>query len=61
MVAERLIDERLVPAAIGSAGLEPGYDVRVQPQRDLLLHWPVEHAPPGIGPADAVESSRLRN
>ena len=37
VVTERSIDLRLVSAPTGSAGLEPGDDVRVQTQRNLLL------------------------
>ena len=52
MVAERSIDVRLVSATATSLGLEPGYDVRVEPQRNLLLYRPVEDSAPGVGPIE---------
>jgi len=50
MLAECSIDVCLVAATITSVRLEPGDDVRVDPQRNLLLHRPVEDSAPGIGP-----------
>ena len=52
MLAERSIDVRLVSATATSLGLEPGYDVRVEPQRNLLLYRPVEDSAPGVGPIE---------
>ena len=49
---ERSIDVRLVFATSTSMGLEPGYDVRVKPQRNLLLRRPVEDPAPGVGPVE---------
>ena len=44
-----------VAATITSVGLEPGDDVRVDPQRNLLLHRPVEDSAPGIGPVKNLQ------
>ena len=52
MLTEGPIDVRLVAATITSVGLEPGNDVRVEPQRNLLRHRPVENSAPGIGPIE---------
>ena len=52
MLTERSIDVRLVPATVTSMGPEPGYDVCVNPQRNLLLYRPVEDTAPGVGPVE---------
>ena len=52
VLAERSIDVRLVSLAVTSTGLEPGDDVRVDPQRNLLLYRPVEDPAPGVGPVE---------
>ena len=52
MFAEHTIDLRLVSPAVAITGLEPGDDIRVQPQRNLLLHRPIEDPAPRIGPVE---------
>ena len=52
VLTERPVDVRLVAAAVTSVGLEPGYDVRVEPDRNLPLHRSVEYLAPGIGPVE---------
>ncbi len=52
MLAECAIDVRLVAATITSVGLEPGDDVRVDPQRNPLLHRLVEDSASGVGPIE---------
>ena len=52
MLTERSVDVRLVSATATSMGLEPGYDVRVEPQRNLLFDRPVEDTAPGVGPVE---------
>ena len=52
VLTERSIDVRLVSATATSLGLKPGYDVRVEPQRNLLLYRPVEDSAPGVGPVE---------
>ena len=37
-----------------SSSLEPGYDVRVEPQRNLLLHMPVEDPAPCVEPVEIL-------
>lgn len=52
VLAESSIDLCLVSAAAMSLSLEPGYDIRVESQRDLLLHRPIENSAPGIRPVE---------
>ena len=51
VLAEGTIDVRLVSTSAG-LGLEPCNDVCVDPQRNLLLHRPIEDSAPGVGPVD---------
>ena len=57
VLAERSIDVRLVSPAVTSTGLEPGDDVRVDPQRNLLLYGPVEDPAPGVGPVENLRGA----
>ena len=52
MLAKSRVDVRLVSASITSASPEPGYDVRIKPQCDLLLHGAIEYTSPGIRPVE---------
>ncbi len=52
MLTERSVDVRLVSVAVTSMGLEPGDDVRVEPQRNLLFDRPVEDTTPSVGPVE---------
>ncbi len=56
MLTECSFDVRLVAATIAGSGLEPGDDVRVDPQRNLLLHRPVEDSAPGVGPIENLRN-----
>ena len=51
VLAEGGIDVRLVSSSVG-LGLELCNDVCVDPQRNLLLHRPIEDSAPGVGPVD---------
>ena len=38
-----MVDVRLISTAAASPLLEPGHDICIQPERDLLLYRTVEH------------------
>ena len=52
VVSESGVDVGLVAAPVALVGLEPGDDIRVQAQGDLLLHRPVEHTSFGVRPVE---------
>ena len=54
--SEGYVDVRLVSATAAGLGLEPGYDVRIEPQRNLLLYRAVEDSSPGVGPVQNLRS-----
>ena len=56
VIAECPIDVCLVSATVTGMGLEPGDDVCVEPQRDLLFNGPVEDAAPGVRPVEDLRS-----
>ena len=52
MLAKSRVDVCLVSATVTSASPEPGYDVRIKPECDLLLHGAIEYTSPGIRPVE---------
>jgi hypothetical protein len=47
VLAQRAIDARLVPLIGSRLALEPGHDVGIEPEGQLLLDGPIEEAAPG--------------
>ena len=58
MFPQSTIDVGLVATPSGSPFLEPGHDVSVQPQGDLLLDRPVEIGAAGVGPVQNLGNGR---
>ena len=52
VLTESAIYVRLVAAPAASTSLEPGNDVCINPERNLLLHRTIEDPPPGVGPVE---------
>ena len=50
MFAQYAVDLGLVSPSIWSVCPEPCHHVGIQPQRDLLLHWPIQGTASGTGP-----------
>ena len=48
ILTQRLVDVGLIPLAALGVAFEPIEDVRIEPQRRLLLEQPIHHAPLGI-------------
>ena len=59
MLAEGSVDVRLISTTATSLSLEPGDDVRVQSERDLLLDRPIEDPALGVGPVEESGASVL--
>lgn len=58
VLAERPVYVRLVSATVTSMTFEPRDDVRVEPDRNLLLHRPVENPAPRVRPVEYLWSIR---
>src|SRR5262245_51311973 len=52
VLPQGVIDPGLIALSAASATLEPGNDVGVDSERELLLHWPEEQAALRPGPID---------